>query len=251
MKLLLILMTTILKPIASDKPVDSPIVNAVRYKTHIEMVSPDRTVTKNDAQLDIIKVKNFMIYRVPIYMGKPNTKHTEKETVTEVEITDSVENYSYFLQKSGDENAYYFPLGNIEQMQKDQGSKLLGNYIGNREAMFHGDNFLKISTEQIEADNVEIIRYVPKRKLDDSYCDSTYIYLKKIPNKTIYSIAPKLEEVTGKTAIKAVMMFNDKKDALGQLIAPRRQIYIEVSENNLDLPESVLKMVEKVQSQNH
>lgn len=251
MKLLLILMTTIIKPVTLDKPVDSQIVNAVRYKTHIEMLSPDRTVTKNDTQLNIFKVKNFMIYQVPIYMGKPNTKNTEKETVTEVEITDSVTNYSYFIQKMGDKNAYYFQLGNIEQMQKDQDSKLLGNYIGNREAMFHGNNFVKISIEQVEADNVEIIRYVPKRKLDDSYCDSTYIYLKNTPNENIYSIAPKLEEVTGKTAIKAVMMFNDKKDALGQVIAPRRQIYIEISVHHLELPKSVLKMVEKVKSQNH
>jgi hypothetical protein len=185
---------------------------------------------KFEHSVDIIHYDNLIMYRdkIPLMQfGKRKSVESNDTVYVQQElIEDTTEQnamFFYFIYKEGNQTGIRYDSDDESLFGSFNVDSLL-RVKSLKGAVFYAENDSLVYSET-NSNGFDLFQvYVPKLKIDASYCDTTYMYFSKLLDNVSYSFSPVLDNTTKIKLAKVIFVYNPGVDHAGKSIAARKMI---------------------------
>jgi hypothetical protein len=191
--------------------------------------------------LSILYQDSFVLYRIPYTHSTTEVLTNEKDSVIEEPRIREELRYEYFIFKKGDQYGYRYDSFAAKQYQKRLVDSFLAVKSFTTVKLFDLSNDSLISSKKLNDEIQET--YIPKIKVDSTYCDTSYYYFTSKMPRTILSLSKELDSLKDMKLYKARLLYNSS----GTL--PKREIYFELKPLSAKATNDLLKQFFKLKKE--
>jgi len=167
-------------------------ITAITYIVKLPLVQGDRQYIDFGDTTPVYYFQDLIIYKLPYtFDSSMLTYHIKADTISQEHIMTETR-YNYFAYKSGNKNGIWYR--SIEQLDSnkilavDSILKRIGTPT-NLQAIIYSPNDSLLESQSLDNGNILIEKYIPKTKPDDTYNDTTLLFLfKKNETNSIFIV---------------------------------------------------------------
>ncbi|MFD0940399.1 hypothetical protein [Pedobacter boryungensis] len=215
----------------------SSTLNAVAIRWSIPLVNPaDGSLQKMADSCYLYYLDSLVLIRVPYAhteysYGKINDTKTNRDTTSVIKKETKFKNYIFkkdnpFGLQFETITSISFQRFNVDSLLKAKTFKGVRFYNEVNDTLVES---IKIS------DEILLEKYIPKTKIDESYSDSTYLYLNSDLNGINYTLSKQIDSLKKKKLYQVKYIYNEIPNGIsGHVTLPKREFIFSFTEMRVE-----------------
>jgi hypothetical protein len=204
----------------------------VRLISSFPLQDTAENVLQTDDVLSVFKIGNHILYQIRVLNTEIKNDKLIKGWVT----------YQYLIHEKSKNFGMLLEGDSIRRAHVKIDSFLRKNTITNLNAFYRSTKWSDsiIGTEMLPG-NIVLLKSIPKKKLDASYCDTTLMYFSKGLNNLPHSLSSDLDEEYQMKFFRIRMIYNADPTNEHKYFRSRREIMFGMEKSDLHDKDEILK----------
>lgn len=206
-------------------------IKSVRITSSLPALNPEGILTVFNDTLNIFYYKNLIMYQIPVVKSRSKGTINKagdliNESLVNIEIS-----HKYLVYRKGDPiGLLYDSISHKNGARTSVDSFLTSNTITNFEAFYKKKrtNDSLLGTYKIGSNNIFVEKYIPKKSLDPSYSDSTYLYYDSNLNFVDFSFSREMDSIGNAKLYEVKIIYNPKPQSTSAYMKAGREIIFKL-----------------------
>ena len=188
--------------------------------------------------------QDLILYHVP-YTNEVSKLFVKNDTIEE-EIMSSDIRYKYFIYKTNSTMGYRYDSLNARGNRLFSVDSFLTAKAFAKFKFYNKENDTLIETVIDQKTNVQLEKYIPRIKYDETYPDSSYRYFSDLFKNVKYSFSENLDSIKNKKLFKVIFIHNPIPKGKYLFDVPRRNLIFEMKGTLLINSTEIIDFFERV-----
>lgn len=188
--------------------------------------------------------RDLILYKLPYQTDLTNVIMDTSGNVLEEKVLKSSTKYKFLIHKMGEEYGWKFDSSRAKNANKILVDSFLKVKLKLSDEVFYSANDSLIEVFKYNGINI-VEKLIPKKKYNDTYNDTTYLFFSSGLNNIPYSFSKKLDSLKKIKLYKARLIYNPIYSKSNTLVTKGRELFFEFREIPLTDSQDIWPIIQK------
>ncbi len=228
-------------------------IHSVRVYSNFPGVSPKGKLLNMYDSLTIFYYKEMVLYQIPTVHLITNT-YLNKFGNTVKNTTKEEPAFEYFVYKQGDDSGFsglLYDTLTVSAFKKRRLDSFLVNEALRNPVAFNNLDEVLIEHKLSKGYYSLIEKSAPKKKIDETYEDTSYFYFSDRLKDIDFSFSPKMDSLKNSKLVKIRFLYNATYSKKYKIRLPRREMFFEIRQVPVINRKEIIDLIEECKKLNN